>query len=64
MTARVLSPGVFQELTRSVAAGNAAVDPNWRQGHVDQFVLTGTYRLPYLGGLNISGNFRYATGVP
>jgi hypothetical protein len=30
----------------------------------DQFVFSGTYRIPYFGGLNFSANYRYATGAP
>ncbi len=39
----------------------------WGPGQFDvpnQFVLNGTYRLPYYGGFNISGTYRYASGAP
>lgn len=39
ITAEVLSPGVFQELTRRTPATNLGIDPNIKQSYVDQFLV-------------------------
>ncbi|HET9832730.1 MAG TPA: TonB-dependent receptor [Vicinamibacterales bacterium] len=39
ITAEVLAPGKFQELTRTTPSTNVGIDPNIRQSYTDQFLV-------------------------